>query len=114
MREELSELIGYELSDPRIEDVSVAEVHVSPDMRHARVLVVAGEAARAESLLALEGARHFLRRQLARRLDLRRVPELHFESEAVPPGPRLENLLRRVRRGRPRDGGADPEKKPSE
>jgi ribosome-binding factor A len=53
---------------------------------------------------ALEGARYFLRRELARRLNLFRVPELHFEADVTRAASgRMDQLLKRVRRGRPRD-----------
>jgi ribosome-binding factor A len=57
-----------------------------------------------ESIRALEGARHFLRRQLALRLNLFRVPELHFEADVLSSADgKMEHLLKRIRRGRPRD-----------
>ena len=57
IREELSEIIGYEMSDPRIGPVDVTEVLVSPDMRHARVRLHLGgdEKSREATLRALEG-----------------------------------------------------------
>jgi ribosome-binding factor A len=105
LREELGELIAYELSDPRIGDAFVTEVLVSPDLRHAQVRLhmEEGEKTREQTVEALDGARHFLRRQLTERLNMFRVPELHFEAD-VSPGlnDRMGQLLRRVRRGRPR------------
>ncbi|MBV9762697.1 MAG: 30S ribosome-binding factor RbfA [Acidobacteriaceae bacterium] len=105
LREELGEIIAYELSDPRIGDATVTEVLVSPDMRHAQVrLHLADQAGdQRQTIQALEGARHFLRRQLAARLNLYRVPELHFEADVTSSTERLQQLLKRVRRGRPRD-----------
>ncbi len=106
LREELGEMIAYELSDPRIGDATVTEVLVSPDMRHAQVRLhlSANTGEQRQTIRALEGARHFLRRQLAERLNLFRVPELHFEPDVSTAGTeRLEYLLKRMRRGRPRD-----------
>jgi ribosome-binding factor A len=105
LREELGELIAYELSDPRIGEAAVTEVLLSPNMRHAQVrLHLSSEAARQqETIRALEGARHFLRRELAKRLNLFRVPELHFEADVSADTARLGQLLKRVRRGRPRE-----------
>lgn len=111
LREELSEMIAYELSDPRIGDASVTEVLVSPDLRHAQVRLHLGDdtSEGRETIRALDGARHFLRRQLAERLNLYRVPELHFEADVVAGVTgRMEHLLKRVRRGRPRDGEPSP------
>ncbi len=103
VREELSELIGFELNDPRILSVDVTEVHVSPDMRHARVKVgIHGdEQERRKTLVALDHARAFLRHELATRLDLRKTPELHFEAEPGPEEPgRIDLLLKRAKKNR--------------
>jgi ribosome-binding factor A len=106
LREELGELIAYELSDPRITEATVTEVLVSPDMRHAQVrlhLAPDPDEQRA-TLKALDGARHLLRRQLAERLTLFRIPELHFEPDmSLSANARIEYLLKRVRKGRPRE-----------
>jgi len=105
MREELSELIRFELDDPRVSGVEVAEVVVSPDLRRAEVLVViSGTEQEQESALdGLQSARHYLRRNLMLRMDLFRMPELHFRPAAeLPAGPAFERLRRRLRRGRPR------------
>ena len=106
LREELGEMIAYELSDPRIADATVTEVLVSPDMRHAQIrLHMSNDPKRQqETITALDHARHFLRRQLAERLSLFRVPELHFEADvSLATDARIEHLMKRVRRGRPRD-----------
>lgn len=106
LREELSELISYELSDPRIGDAIVTEVLVSPDKRHAQVRLHLSPDLKAqkETILALEGARHFLRRMLAERLNLFRVPELHFEPDVeLSKNGKMDSLLKRIKRGRPRD-----------
>jgi ribosome-binding factor A len=106
LREELGELIAYELSDPRIGDATITEVLVSPDMRRAQIRLHLSENPKEQedTIRALDGARHFLRRQLAERLNLFRVPELHFESDINSrDGARLEQLMKRIRRGRPRE-----------
>src|SRR6266567_3994959 len=105
LREELSELIAYEMSDPRVGDVTVSEVLTSPDKRHAQVRIgLTGGGDPKDALEALEHAQGFLRHQLAERLDTFRIPELHFEPDvSVTIGPRMETLLKRVRKGRPRE-----------
>jgi len=106
LREELAEMISYELSDPRIGDTVVTEVLVSPDMRHAQVRLHmnTGVTEQQATITALEGARHFLRGQLAERLNLFRIPELHFEADVkLAVNARMDQLMKRVRRGRPRD-----------
>ena len=103
VREELAEIIGFELEDPRLASVDVTDVRVAPDLRHAHVLIgVAGdEREKRSALAALEHARHYLRHELARRLNLRKIPELHFEYDPMPRADeRVEILLRRVKKMR--------------
>jgi ribosome-binding factor A len=105
LREELTELIGYELSDPRISSATVTGIEVTPDKRHALVRIAVAEGSDTQAALAaLEHAKPFLRHQLAVRLELFRIPELHFEADvATELGGRMENLLKRIKKGRPRD-----------
>lgn len=108
VREELAEIIGFELDDPRLLGVDVTEVHVSPDSRHASVKVaVQGDDKRQnEALAALTHASGYLRRELAFRLQLRHVPELHFDREKNPDvDSRIDFLLRRARKTRLREDG---------
>jgi ribosome-binding factor A len=103
VREELSEIIGFETDDPRLLAVDVAEVHVSADGRHAnvRVAVRGTEREQRESLEALEHAKAFLRHELAMRLSLRHVPELHFDHDRDPDvESRIDFLLKRAKRSR--------------
>jgi ribosome-binding factor A len=80
IRAELSQLILRELSDPRVRLASVSAVHVTPDLRKARVSVsvMGEETAREAAVAALQHASGFLRRQLGARLRLRVTPELTF------------------------------------
>lgn len=106
LREELGELISFELSDPRVTSVTLTEVIVSPDGKKAqiRVAVPGDDAEQREAIAALNGARGFLKHELASRVELFRIPELHFEAAlSADLNPRLEHLLKRIRRGRPRD-----------
>jgi ribosome-binding factor A len=111
LREELEEMIGYELSDPRVGTATVAEVLISPDFRHAHVRLVLQGAAQeqADTLAAVNHAKQFLRHELTERLHLFRTPELHFEA-ALPGelGAKAAQILKRIRRGRPK-----PEKNPT-
>lgn len=104
MREELTELIEYEMSDPRVEGVTVTDVHIAPDGRRARVMVaLTSDTGRDEAMAALEHARAYLRTQVAHRLALHRTPDLQFELDAVVDPHHLNKIMRRIRKGRPRD-----------
>ena len=106
IREELAEIIGFELDDPRLVGVDVTDVHVSPDARHAtiKVSVRGEERAQNQAITALEHASGYLRREIAGRLQLRHVPELHFERDKNPDADsRIDFLLRRAKKSRGRD-----------
>lgn len=104
IREELTELIEYEMEDPRTEGVSVTDVHVAPDGRKARVMVAVPPASdRKAALAALEHARAYLRTQLAVRLEMRRIPDLQFEVDAAVDPAKLNHLMKRIRKGRPKE-----------
>jgi len=105
LREELAELIAYELSDPRVASATVTSLDVSPDKRHALVRIRVEEGANTkQTIAALEHAAPFLRHEVARRLELFRIPELHFEPDVSSElGPRVEHLLKRIKKGRPRE-----------
>lgn len=80
IREVVSMAILTELRDPRISDVTVTYVEVSPDMRHAKVhvSVMGDEAKQNLSLRGLQNASGFLQQKIARRIDTRYTPRLRF------------------------------------
>ncbi|MFL6208349.1 MAG: 30S ribosome-binding factor RbfA [Pyrinomonadaceae bacterium] len=85
VREEIAQIVGYELADPRIGVVTVTEVRMSENLREARVYVtVAGtDKEAAVALRALEHAAPYVRRQVAMELNLKRAPEIHFVRDTV-------------------------------
>ena len=103
VREELSEIIGFEMDDPRLAVVDVTEVHLAPGSGHAHVRVgLSGDPQEQQkALAALDHARHYLRHELARRLNMRNVPELHFEPDPWrETTSRVELLLKRAKKRR--------------
>lgn len=106
LREELGEMIAYELSDPRVSEAVVTEVLVTQGMKHAQVRLHFADpnVPQDETIAALNGAKHYLRNKLRERLTLFRIPELHFEAD-VQPGvaSRMDQLMKRIKRGRPRE-----------
>ena len=80
MQRILSEVIQYELKDPRVGFATVVGVNMSADLQHATVRIsVMDETQRADTMEALQRARGFMRRRVAQELrHLRAVPELHI------------------------------------
>ena len=96
IQRELSELIRLEMRDPRVTMVTLTDVEVARDNSHAKVFFTSlGSEAQVESCQhGLQSAAGFLRSQLAHRLTIRTVPQLHFEVDtSVERGVRLSKLI---------------------
>jgi len=105
IREELEEIIGFELADPRVGSVTITEVLVSPDSRRAviRVSPLGSAAQQDDTIEALNHAKSYLKQELTSRLQLYKTPDLHFESAiAASLAARAPELLKRIRKGRPK------------
>jgi ribosome-binding factor A len=102
---EINAMLAGELKDPRLEGSVVAsEVRVQPDMKHARVFIsVKGtDKEQTDAIKALEHASGFIRRELVERLQLRRLPELHFTLDLSQEHiERIEQLLKEMKRDKP-------------
>jgi ribosome-binding factor A len=105
IRLELTEMISYELEDPRLEGIEVTDVQVAPDMKKVAVTVhipAQGEAAE-QVIEVLKSAKGYLRKELAARIDLFHTPEIYFNSALnLGPKERVQHILKRIERGRPR------------
>ena len=80
IREELSEMLLQEVSDPRLNGLSVTDVEVDRELAYANIYVSAleGSSRSQEILDGLEHAQGFLRRELSQRIELRTFPRLRF------------------------------------
>jgi ribosome-binding factor A len=76
----VSMAILAELKDPRVRDVTVTHVEVSPDLRHAKVhvSVMGDETQQRLSLRGLQHAAGFLQAKIAERIEIRYTPRLTF------------------------------------
>lgn len=105
---ELSLLLMREVRDPRLADVTVTEVRVTPDLLIARVYYsVLGDAEQEKEVaVALESAKGYLRTQLAAQVRLRLAPELVFHfDESAKYGRHIDELLAQVAEDlEPKDG----------
>lgn len=81
IQKDLSELIAFELKDPRVGMITLTEVQITPDYAHAKVFFTTlkdDKESIANTLAGLRKAGGFLRTQLGRRLTIHTLPELHF------------------------------------
>ena len=100
IRQEISELLQRQVKDPRLgTQVTITDVVTSPDLRHARVSVsrIGSEEEKRETLSVLTAASGFFRNELAKRLKLRRIPELSFQwDDSLQRGDYLLQLIDEV------------------
>ncbi len=80
----LAEIIRSEIKDPRVPQfTSVVAVEVAPDLKNCKayISVLGDENAAKDCLDGLNSAAGFIRRTLARELNLRNTPDLHFHID---------------------------------
>ena len=96
----LAELIRSEIKDPRVPKfTSVTDAVVAPDLKTCKVWVsfLCDEAQEKEALKGLKSAEGFLRRELARELNLRNTPELTFVADhSISYGNHMSSVIDRV------------------
>lgn len=107
IRTDLSELLQRDVTDPRLANgalISITAVELTEDLRYARVYVsILGSPEQSKE--AFNGIRHaagYLRRELARRLSLRFVPELSFQLDtSIERGSHVLEILKSLEDDKP-------------
>ena len=99
-RQEISNMLQHQVKDPRLGSfVTVTDVSISADLRHAKVFVshMGGEDEKQATLSALSSASGFFRRELAGRIRLRFIPKLSFHwDNSIEQGAYLLKLIDQV------------------
>ena len=96
VKEVLSELLLFEISDPRLQGIFITHVKVDKELAYANIYVSALEGAeRADEILeGLERASGFLRTNLAKQIQLRSFPRLRFTWDPIPENAdRMDRLI---------------------
>lgn len=100
IRKEVAELIRNEIKDPRVSNalISVVEVDTTSDLKHCKIYIsVLEEAKRADALKGLSVASGFIRKEIARRVNLRNTPELMFKiDESMEYGMKMAKVIHEV------------------
>ena len=102
LREEISAILTREVQDPGIGFVTITNVDVAPDLRHAIVWVsvIGSDEVRRQSLRALGRSMPFVRNRLGR-LRLKRIPELHVRhDDTARRGTRVLQILEELEHGK--------------
>ncbi len=98
LQEEIAEIVRTEIDDPLVGFVTITDVEMSPDLKHARVYfsVLGDEQQKRDSARGIRRAAKFIRGRVAERIELRYVPTLRFLlDETAERAQRIEMLLRR-------------------
>ena len=101
IKQEVSQMLFSDIKDDRVGAgmVSVTNVDVSGDLQHAKIYVsiYGTDEARAETMAGLESATGYVRRELGKRIRLRRTPEVKFiEDRGLEYGDRMMTLLNQL------------------
>ena len=98
----LAEVIRAEIKDPRISPLtSVVSVEVAPDLKTCKawISVYGDEEAQKATLEGLRSAEGFIRKELARRINLRNTPEIRFiVDQSIGYGVKMSKLIDEVNR----------------
>ena len=101
IRQELSEMLIREISDPRLKQIYVTDVKVDKELAYADIFVsaVEGVSRSADVLAGLESASGFIRKNLASRVELRTFPRLRFHWDMTPENAdNIEKVLAELRK----------------
>ena len=96
IQKEVSEIIQFDLKDPKLGFVTITDVTVTNDLSIAKIYVsFLGQKAREEAgMKVLERSKGFIRSTLAKRLTMRKVPELHFLiDDALERGNKIDRII---------------------
>ena len=100
VRQYVCDLIEREINDPRIAGVTVTDVEVSQDVRHATVYysVIGDDAKKEEVAQGLRSAAGWMSRELAKRLRTRNTPHVHFRfDQGLERDDRMSQLLDQIK-----------------
>jgi len=100
IRKEIAVMLLGDIRDPRVALVTITKVSISDDLQQAKVYFTAlgDEDERGEALKGLQSASGFIKRTLAQRVSLRRIPALRFTYDSsIEYAGHIENLIDRTR-----------------
>lgn len=93
--EEISDIIKNEVRDKSINFVTISAVKITTDLSFAKIYVtVLDDLKRDDVINSLNRASKFIERELCKRVDIRKMPELHFIfDESIEYGNKIESII---------------------
>jgi ribosome-binding factor A len=105
---EIADILSKKVKDPRVSWVTILSANISPDLSHAKIFISVQKDEK-ETLFGLKKASGFIRSELARRLPLKRVPDLQFVVDhSIEPTARLLTILEEIGKDNKDDEGDAP------
>src|SRR6056297_755404 len=114
LKEEISQIVLREMKDPRIGFVSVTDVEVSGDLRHAKVFisVYGSDKEKEETLEGLQQAQGFVRKLVGERVKIHHIPEIIFRyDDSIENGVHISKLIKDLKQsGEIKESDSDEQK----
>jgi len=114
LKEEISQIVLREMKDPRIGFVSVTDVEVSGDLRHAKVFisVYGSDQEKKETLEGLQQAQGFVRKLVGERIKIHHTPEIIFRyDDSIENGVHISEIIKDLKEsGEIKESDSDAEK----
>ncbi|RAK11131.1 ribosome-binding factor A [Halanaerobium saccharolyticum] len=114
LKEEISQIVLREMKDPRIGFVSVTDVEVSGDLRHAKVFisVYGSDKEKEETLAGLQQAQGFVRKLVGERVKIHHTPEIIFRyDDSIENGVHISEIIKDLKEtGEIKESDSDAEK----
>jgi ribosome-binding factor A len=100
MKKEIAAIIEHQVKDPRIGFITITNVELSNDLRHAKIFFssLGNEEQQKKSLEGLENAKGFIRKEVAQRIQLRYAPEILFRIDnSIEHGVKISQILSKIK-----------------
>ncbi len=101
LRKAISYIIEFEMGDNRLKEVTLTDVVVSDDLRHANVFFGSSlipDEDKDNVLLLLNKAKSFIKKNLGGKVRLKYMPELHFMyDDSIDYGFKIDKLLKDIK-----------------
>jgi len=103
LKKEISKILQEDLKDPRIGFVTITRIDLTPNLRYVKVYysIFGDEDAKKASLKGIKSAAGFIRKLIAKRINMRYVPELSFRlDDSIEYSIKLEKTFERLKHER--------------
>ena len=95
IREEVSKILMLEIKDENIKFVTITDCDTSSDLSYCKIyFTVLNQEKKEDTLKALNKAASFIRGELAKKIEIRNIPELKFYyDESISYGEKIDKII---------------------